>query len=157
LLAPVDLGRSRVEAGSVQEKIADGDCLRRWARRRTLLARYDDVLEFGDESGDGVVEGEATLFVQHHDRNRGDRPGHRVDPKQGSLAHRHARLHILNTDCFEVSDLPTPRDGRHRSGNPLLRDVAIQQFSCFTKASRRETGCLRTDARRVLRRRRSEG
>ena len=124
----------------MQQQVAHGDRPRRARAEPRPLAGHDDVLEFGDELGDGIVELEAALFVKHHHRDRGDGLRHRVDAKERSLGHRRARLEILNADGFEICDLPASRHGRHGPGNPLLGDVAVQQIGRLTETRRREPG-----------------
>ena len=60
--------------------------------------------------------------MQHHHRNGGDRPGHRIDAKERSFGHRRSRLQILNADGLEIADLPMSRHSRHGSGDPPLRN-----------------------------------
>ena len=112
---------------------------------------HDDVLEFGDERGNSVVESEASLFVQHHDRDRGDGLGHRVDAKERPLGHRRPRLEILDADGFEVGHLAASRHGRHRSGDPMFRDVSVQQIGRVTETRRRKPGGLGPGARSLAR------
>ncbi len=161
LLAPVDFRCSGIEAGRVQQQVAHCHRLHGRARLNALIARHDDVLELGDESGNGIVELEAALFVKHHHRDRSDGPRHRVDAKERSFGHRRARLQILNADGFEIRDLPASRDGRHGAGNPLLGNIAVQQSGRLTETRGRQAGRFRRHASCLLprcrRRRRRNG
>ena len=146
-----------VEAGGVKQKIADGDRSRRRTRCGARLAGHNDVLEFGDERGDRVVEGEAALFVQHHHRDGRHGFGHRVDAKERPLGHRRLRLEILNADGFEVCHLAASRHGRDGPGNPMLRDVSVQQIGRVTETRSREPGGVGPGARSLARHRRRLG
>ena len=124
--------------------------LRRGTRWRALRTETTTFLNSGMNFGHGVVKAEAALFVKHHHRDSRDGLGHRVDAKERSLGHRRARLQILNPDGFEICNLPASRNGRDGSGNPLFRDVAVQQIGGLAQTCGREASGFRRRARRLL-------
>ncbi len=69
---------------------------------------YPQVGEGRDEVADRVGELERALLVQHHDRHRGDRLGHRKDPEQGVGPHRRVVGDVPHAVRREVRDLALP-------------------------------------------------
>ena len=134
LFATINLRGPGVQPRGVKQKVTHGDGFRRRAWCRSRRVEYDDVLELGDESEDGIIEIEAALLVQHHHRDCGDRSRHRVNTKERSLRHRHARLQILHADGFEVAHSPASGYRGHRTRNSLLRDIPVQEIGCLAEA-----------------------
>src|SRR5581483_733212 len=109
------------QPGSVGEQVEDGDGppgVHQRARRRSLvlgIRRVQDlhVLELRDEVGDRLVQREAPLFVEHHDRNARDRLGHGADAKNAVGAHGLLRIFVGHAECLEVGDLAMTGDQAH--------------------------------------------
>ena len=78
----------------------------------------------GDELLHGVVEGDAALFDEHHEGDRGDRLGHRIDAEDGVLFQRHAAGDVGVTLDGEVGDLPSSGDQGEGAGKATGVDVA---------------------------------
>ena len=75
------------EAAGVAKHIDDAHRRCRWARdeRHIAAARNEHAKlgEFRDIFGDGVGQRDLALFDQLHERDRGDRFGHRGDAEDG--------------------------------------------------------------------------
>ncbi len=136
--------RAAREARGVREQVADGDLAlgghrveprrrRRLvsARRRTLPRQRNrdlQILEARDVLRHRIGDAELALLHHHHDRDAGDRLGHRRDAEHRVLRHRLLRLDVGDAGRFEVRDTPVARHQRHAAADLARRDVALHHL-----------------------------
>ena len=100
------------------EQVTNGDGalgIDQRARGRSLVlgkGRLQDfhILEFRNEVGDRLVQHEAPFFVEHHDRDAGDRFGHGTDPEDVICAHGLLCLPVCRAERFKMSKLAVARN-----------------------------------------------
>src|SRR5205814_7636966 len=85
------------QAGGMPQQVDD----QHWARwrfgqkwRRSAGLKHAEVLPFRDVLMDGLVERDAAFLDQHHEGDRSERLGHRIDSENGVVAHRRLALNI---------------------------------------------------------------
>ena len=66
-------------------------------------------------------------LVQRHHRHAGDRLGHRVQPPDRVVGHRHGAFAILQAEAPEVPDDATAHHGHLRAGDLAGLDVAAAE------------------------------
>ena len=86
---------------------------------------HPQVRPGGDEAGDGIVELEAALLVERHQRHRDDRLGHRVDAEDRVGGHRLAGGDVSQPRAAQVCDPTLPGDERQHAGELAGGDVAL--------------------------------
>ncbi len=135
------------QAGGVGEHVAERDrAAGRLGDHRLVLAGDIDavVLPGGDVAADRVVELEVALFIEHHQRDRGDRLGHRIDAEDGVVGHRLAALQVHRPEGLAVGDLSAPGDGDLGAHDLLRADVvALEVVGDALQARGVEAGPLR--------------
>ena len=87
-----------------------------------------EVFERRDVAGDGVAESKAAFFVEHHERDAGDRFGHGVDAEDVVFAHGRILFEVGHAECFVVDDLAFARDHGDRTGDAPCIDVGLDLF-----------------------------
>src|SRR5262249_23047472 len=118
------------EAGHVHQQVAHGhrplrvDELLRAVRRS--LADLE-VAPLRDEPRHGVAQLEHPALVQRHQRDAGDRLGHRVDAPDRVLLDRRGPLEVPGPERAEVADVPVPRDRGLAAGDAAGVDVPVLQ------------------------------
>ena len=108
-------------------------------------------LELREVPGDGIVEQDAPVLHQHHDRDRGERLGHRVEAEDRVLRHGRAALRIALAQRLEVGDLAPPRHQRDRAGIAALGDLALDHLGDARQLRRGEADLLRCRGGQPLR------
>ena len=119
-----------------------------------------------------VVEAPLALFVEHHQRDAGDRLGHRIDAEDGVALHGRAALDVLDAGDVDVDELAAARHQRHHAGElatvhhplhaggeplePLRGNPDVGRVDRFQIARRRSLRRGRR-CRRSFRRHRSHG
>ena len=138
------------------KQIANRDFARRG--NRILLAairglhQYLGILEFRQIFGDGILKQEVPLLIQNHHRRRGDRLGHRADPKNRIRLHGFARFAILHALRLEIRNLPvTKHQCRPRPRCALSSMSFCTVLLILRSALRRKPDRLRLGARKFLR------
>ena len=90
-------------------------------------ARYQKlpIFEFRQESLDRIVEMHAHLFVQHHQRDGGDRLGHRVNTGDEVTLPRSLGLDVGEPRAVEKGEFPVARDERRTARPAPVVDIAL--------------------------------
>ena len=76
---------------------------------------------------DGLVERDAALLEQHHEGDRRDRLGHRIDAEDGVVPHRDLALDIGEALHGAVGDLAAAVDQKLGARKASGVDVALFQ------------------------------
>ena len=118
--------------GDVADAGADpGEVGRRGVFEHPLVGELRQVAR------DRVVEAEAALLPQHHDRRARDGPRHRVQPEQVVAGHRVARLSVALAERLEVHDAAVAGRRRHHPGDVRRVDAGLKGRGGFGEAARR--------------------
>ena len=120
------------QARGVGQQVAEVDLA--LGRRRIDLAAAAAgidarVGEGGDELRDRVVELKAALFVEHHDRRRGERLGHGIDPEDRVGPHRLVALDVGLAAGLGEGELALAHDHGHHAGQAAAVDPAVHPFA----------------------------
>ena len=83
------------------------------AQRRNAGDEDAEVLPRRNVGLDRIVQRDLALFDQHHERDAGERLGHRIDAEDRVDGQRRVALDVSLADSAEVSDLAVPRDEGH--------------------------------------------
>ncbi len=127
------------------------------AERRDAADIDAEVLPLRDVLVHRLVDRDAPLLHQHHERDRGDRLGHRVDAEDGVVLDRRLALDIGKTLDGRMNELAAPVDDRLRAGEAARIDVvALQVILEPAEAGRRHADGFRRSGRRMQRRRRGK-
>ena len=78
---------------------------------------------------DGLVERDAAFLDQHHEGDRGDRLGHRIDAEDRVVLDRRLALEIGKTLHRAMDDLAAAIDQELGSRKPAGIDVALLEMS----------------------------
>jgi hypothetical protein len=89
----------------------------RLVERRCVRYQKLPIFEFRQVSLDGIVEMHARLLVQHHQRDGGDRLGHRVDAGDEVAPPRPLGFDVGMPDAVEKGEFSMARD-EHRTARP---------------------------------------
>ena len=68
------------------------------------------ILPFGNDAMDGVVELKVALFVELHERHRRDRFAHGVDAENGVIGNWNLTFPVCFSERLEVRWVAVPRD-----------------------------------------------
>ena len=101
---------------------------------RTVVVHLADLLAapLGDVAPHRIEQLEHPAFVELHDRDRGDRLGHRVDAEDGVVGHREVTLTIHQAEGPLIGHVAAPHHGHlaagdlagvHVLGSEVLRDA----------------------------------
>ncbi len=100
----------------------------------------------GDEAVHGIGELEVSPLVEAHERNAGDRLGHRVDPPDGVVGDGGRTLEVGQAEMLVVADGTVPGDRDRASGDLAGLDVAAREVLVdASEAAGVEAGGLRVD------------
>jgi hypothetical protein len=119
------------EAAHVGEQILDPHRPLTGIRQEVRIAAAAEdaqIAPLRNPAMDRIVQLEMALLEEHHQGDRRDRLGHRVDPEDRVLAHRLAALEIHQPDRLAVLDPPSPMDEGQEAGNLAGLDVAFLQM-----------------------------
>ena len=119
------------EARRVGEQVADGDgpLLVHKAHACFAHAVIDfHAGEFRDELADGIIKGEVSLFVEHHDGGAGDGLCHRVDSEERVALHGRAAFEVEHSVRLEVKGLAAPREHGKAAGELAVVYVALHHL-----------------------------
>ena len=130
------------EPAGVRQQVADVDRPDR-VDERAVGAEHLDGSEGGQVGGDRVLELEAALLVQQHQRGRHDRLGHRVDPKDRVGGHRQVGFPVAMAELLGVNDLPASADHRADADDATFLDVGLHDRSRDGRADSRSSRRLR--------------
>ena len=117
------------QASGVRQQVVDGHgrTLRRILRAHIANTGHDfAVAKSRDVAADWLEELECAFFIEHHQRDRGDRLGHAVDAEDGVALHGQRIFGIAPATGFKMRNLAIPRQQRHESGCLLLVDIGLQ-------------------------------
>jgi hypothetical protein len=76
---------------------------------------------------DRIVELEIALLVEGHQRDRGDRLGHRIDAVEGVVGGRLAALAVHLAEGFEIGQVTVARDRDLAAGDLAGLDIVAVQ------------------------------
>ena len=90
-----------------------------------LVSGYPNgqILPFGNDAMDGVVELKVALFVELHERNGRDRFAHGVDAENGVIGNWNLTLPVCLSERLEVRWVAVPRDQGLTADEFPCRDV----------------------------------
>jgi hypothetical protein len=108
------------------------------------------LLEGGQPARDRVLKLKLALLVEHHQGHRGDRLGHRSDPKDRVVLDWQGVLGVAVSVRLDVHDLPVSSDERERTRDQLLVDVPLHHRSDARKALARHADLARLGARKGI-------
>ena len=137
----------------MRQQIAERDVALR--RHRFQLAahaarEHAHVLEARQKAGDRIVELEAAFLVQHHDRRRGQRLGHRVETEDRIRRHARLALDVRQAAGIEVRHLAVPRHHRDHAGHLAVIHQPLCPGIDARQPFRRQTDVFRFRHHRLL-------
>ena len=97
-----------------------------------LIGKIDADLGIGESRNvfrDGIVERQLAVLDQHHDCDRGDRLGHRIDPEDGIRRHRQPGRDAAQPETFQIDLLAVLLDQQHRAGNLAARNLVADDVA----------------------------
>jgi hypothetical protein len=120
------------QARGVGQQVAEVDLALGWHRIDLAAAASSidaRVGEAGNEFRDRVVELKAALFIEHHDRRRGERLGHGVDAEDAVGPHRPIALEVGLAGGFGKGELAPAHDHGHHAGETAAIDPAVHPLA----------------------------
>jgi hypothetical protein len=91
--------------------------------------------EFGDVFRDGVGDEQPSVLDQHHERDRDDRLGHRIDAEDCVAGHYRA-ARPQHAEVAAIADLAAPRDQHRNPRQAAGVDFALHDRGQLGEASR---------------------
>ena len=114
-------------------------------RRRRAAIPHHRVLVFGNVAADRMVEPDLALLEQHHDGERRDRLGHRIDAEDRLGTDGFLAAHLGRAGIALVRDLPAARDQQAHAGHLAGVDIVGLEIG----GHRGEPVCIQADFVRV--------
>ena len=153
----------RIDRRGFHEAVGQARCVRQQVAERDVAFRrhglqfaahaageHAHVLEAGQIARDRIVQLETPLLVQHHDRRRGERLGHRVEAEDGVRRHPLLAFDVGQAARVEMHQLAAAQDHGGHPGKPAVIDQALRPAIHACQPLGRKADILRFRVHHIL-------
>ena len=101
------------------------------------------VGQFRNVTPNGIIERKQGVFIEHHQRDRGNRLGHGVDTEQRIFFHRLTSFPVCLAVDVAINDLAVAGDHAHAADHGAVGNTVVHMIGQFLQALRRKPFPLR--------------